>query len=71
MSFCAPAQAAPGSGKPPPPPPMSLPAKRRAVRLHAYLYHGLYLDEIFTRLTFLLWPPGSVQPPERSGETPS
>jgi NAD(P)H-quinone oxidoreductase subunit 5 len=26
-------------------------------QLHAYLYHGLYLDEIFTRLTFLLWPP--------------
>lgn len=35
----------------------SMPDNPVVSRLHAYLYHGLYLDEIFTRLTFLLWPP--------------
>lgn len=35
----------------------SVPDHRILRRVHAYLYHGLYLDELFTRLTFLLWPP--------------
>ncbi len=28
-----------------------------ARRLHPWLFSGLYLDELFTRLTFQLWPP--------------
>lgn len=34
-------------------------------RLHVFLYHGLYLDEIFTRLAFLIWPPNLQREPMR------
>jgi len=42
------------------------PSGRLARALHPWLYAGLYLDESFTRLTFLVWPPrmrsASMQP---------
>ena len=33
------------------------PTGRLAQTLHPWLFSGLYLDELFTRLTFRLWPP--------------
>jgi NAD(P)H-quinone oxidoreductase subunit 5 len=33
------------------------PAGRWAQALHSWLFAGLYLDELFTRLTFRIWPP--------------
>ena len=42
--------------------------------LYPWLFAGLYLDELFTRLTFRLWParapttPGTLVKPVTSGE---
>jgi NAD(P)H-quinone oxidoreductase subunit 5 len=35
--------------------------------LHPRLFAGLYLDDIFTRLTFQLWPPALPPPSEQAG----
>lgn len=38
--------------------------------LHPWLFSGLYLDELFTRLAFRVWPPRlplPARPPERAG----
>ena len=43
--------------------------------LYPWLFAGLYLDELFTRLTFRLWParlpPGQAQPPSRPAVEPA
>ena len=43
------------------------PGIRPVRKLHDYLYHGLYLDEIYTYLTFKIWPPVAN---ERRGARP-
>jgi NAD(P)H-quinone oxidoreductase subunit 5 len=34
--------------------------------LHPWLFSGLYLDELFTRLTFRVWPPRVSRAPHRT-----
>jgi NAD(P)H-quinone oxidoreductase subunit 5 len=38
----------------------------RLQQLQFLLYHGLYLDEIFTRATFRIWPPCPASTPKES-----
>ena len=41
-----------------------------AHRLHPWLFSGLYLDELFTRLTFRLWPPRPAGTTRPAGDFP-
>jgi NAD(P)H-quinone oxidoreductase subunit 5 len=42
------------------------PGTRVARTLHAWAFAGFHLDELFTRLTFLVWPPRYVRQAESS-----
>ena len=37
------------------------PAGHTARTLHAWAFAGFHLDELFTRATFLLWPPKHIR----------
>ena len=47
------------------------PEGKLARALHPWLFSGLYLDELFTRLTFRLWPPRFPPTPRAEVTTPA
>ena len=47
------------------------PQGRIARALQPWLFAGLHLDEVFTRLTFRLWPPRLPRPEAAGGRLPA